>query len=34
MRIAIVGGSLGGLFAAALLQQAGHTVHVYERSRA
>lgn len=33
MRIAVVGGSLGGLFAAALLQAAGHEVRVYERSR-
>ena len=33
MRIAIVGGSLGGLFAAALLRQAGHEIQVFERSR-
>ncbi len=33
MRIAIVGGSLGGLFAAALLRRAGHAVQVFERSR-
>lgn len=33
MRIAIAGGSLAGLFAAGLLRQAGHEVHVYERSR-
>ncbi len=31
-RIAIVGGSLGGLTAAALLRDAGHDVTVYERS--
>jgi len=34
MRIIIVGGSMGGLFAAALLQQAGHEVTVFERSAA
>jgi len=34
MRIGIVGGSLGGLFAAALLQLDGHQVEVFERSRA
>jgi 2-polyprenyl-6-methoxyphenol hydroxylase-like FAD-dependent oxidoreductase len=33
LRIAIVGGSVGGLFAAALLLRAGHDVRVYERSR-
>ncbi|UPG94612.1 FAD binding domain-containing protein [Luteibacter aegosomatissinici] len=32
MRIGIVGGSLGGLFAAALLHADGHDVHVYERT--
>ncbi|MBB6252068.1 FAD-dependent monooxygenase [Nitrospirillum iridis] len=32
LRIRIVGGSLGGLFAAALLRQDGHDVRVYERS--
>lgn len=32
MRIAIAGGSLGGLFAAALLCQDGHEVSVHERS--
>jgi 2-polyprenyl-6-methoxyphenol hydroxylase-like FAD-dependent oxidoreductase len=32
MRIVIVGGSMAGLFAAALLQQAGHEVVVFERS--
>lgn len=32
LRIRIVGGSLGGLFAAALLSQDGHDVKVYERS--
>ncbi len=32
MRIRIVGGSLGGLFAAALLRQDGHDVVIYERS--
>ena len=32
LRIAIVGGSLGGLFAAALLTRAGHQVEVFERS--
>ncbi len=32
LRIRIVGGSLGGLFAAALLRQDGHDVKVYERS--
>jgi 2-polyprenyl-6-methoxyphenol hydroxylase-like FAD-dependent oxidoreductase len=31
-RIRIVGGSLGGLFAAALLRRDGHDVKVYERS--
>src|SRR5260370_20415457 len=31
-RIRIVGGSLGGLFAAALLRRDGHDVRVYERS--
>jgi 2-polyprenyl-6-methoxyphenol hydroxylase-like FAD-dependent oxidoreductase len=34
MRIIVVGGSMGGLFAAALLQQAGHEVTVFERSAA
>lgn len=33
MRIAIVGGSLGGLFAAALLGRSGHGVLLFERSR-
>ena len=33
MRIRIVGGSLGGLFAAVLLGKDGHDVRVYERSR-
>lgn len=33
MRVAIVGGSLGGLFAAALLRGAGHEVQIFERSR-
>ena len=32
MRIGIVGGSLGGLFAAALLRADGHEVHVFERA--
>jgi hypothetical protein len=32
MRVAIVGGSLGGLFAAALLRRAGHEALVFERS--
>lgn len=32
MRIAVVGGSLAGLFTAALLAQDGHDVTVYERS--
>ncbi|WP_426612841.1 FAD-dependent monooxygenase [Bradyrhizobium sp. McL0616] len=32
MRIAVVGGSLAGLFAATLLAQDGHDVTVYERS--
>ncbi|WP_328516552.1 FAD binding domain-containing protein [Tardiphaga alba] len=32
LRVAIVGGSVGGLFAATLLQRAGHQVKVYERS--
>ncbi|MBF4613438.1 FAD-dependent monooxygenase [Curtobacterium sp. VKM Ac-1376] len=31
-RVAVVGGSLGGLFAATLLQQDGHDVTVFERS--
>jgi 2-polyprenyl-6-methoxyphenol hydroxylase-like FAD-dependent oxidoreductase len=31
-RIRIVGGSLGGLFAAALLRRDGHDVRIYERS--
>lgn len=34
MRIVIAGGSMAGLFAAALLQQTGHDVLVYERSKA
>jgi 2-polyprenyl-6-methoxyphenol hydroxylase-like FAD-dependent oxidoreductase len=33
-RIRIVGGSLGGLFAAALLRRDGHDVRIYERSQA
>lgn len=33
LRIAIVGGSLAGLFAGIMLQQAGHDVRIYERSR-
>lgn len=33
MRIAVIGGSVGGLFAAVLLRQAGHDVIVLERSR-
>jgi len=32
LRVRIVGGSLGGLFAAALLRKDGHEVRVYERS--
>jgi 2-polyprenyl-6-methoxyphenol hydroxylase-like FAD-dependent oxidoreductase len=32
MRIAVAGGSLGGLFAAILLRQDGHEVRVFERS--
>jgi 2-polyprenyl-6-methoxyphenol hydroxylase-like FAD-dependent oxidoreductase len=32
LRIGIVGGSLGGLFAAALLRMDGHQVRIYERS--
>ena len=32
LRVAIVGGSLGGLFAASLLTRAGHHVDVFERS--
>ncbi|TWB45924.1 FAD binding domain-containing protein [Nitrospirillum pindoramense] len=32
LRIRIVGGSVGGLFAAALLRQDGHDVRLYERS--
>lgn len=32
LRVRIVGGSVGGLFAAALLRQEGHDVRVYERS--
>ncbi|WP_044564469.1 FAD-dependent monooxygenase [Azospirillum sp. B4] len=32
LRIRIVGGSLGGLFAAALLRRDGHDVRIYERS--
>jgi len=34
LRVGVVGGSLGGLFTAALLHQAGHDVTVLERSRA
>ena len=33
LRIRIVGGSLAGLFAGILLQQAGHDVRIYERSK-
>ena len=33
MRIAIAGGSMAGIFSAALLGQAGHEIHVFERSR-
>lgn len=33
LKIAIAGGSIGGLFAASLLHAAGHDVTVYERSR-
>lgn len=33
LKIAIAGGSLGGLFAAVLLHDAGHDVTVFERSR-
>ena len=33
MRIAIAGGSMAGLFAAALLRQGGREVMVFERSR-
>jgi 2-polyprenyl-6-methoxyphenol hydroxylase-like FAD-dependent oxidoreductase len=33
LRIAIVGGSLAGLFAGTMLQHAGHNVRIYERSR-
>ncbi len=32
LKIVIAGGSLGGLFAAALLHTAGHEVTVFERS--
>jgi 2-polyprenyl-6-methoxyphenol hydroxylase-like FAD-dependent oxidoreductase len=32
LRIGIVGGSMGGLFAASALRAAGHDVHVFERS--
>jgi 2-polyprenyl-6-methoxyphenol hydroxylase-like FAD-dependent oxidoreductase len=32
MRVLVVGGSLGGLFAANLLLQAGHDVRIYERA--
>ncbi|MDO9395553.1 MAG: FAD-dependent monooxygenase [Herbiconiux sp.] len=32
LRIAVVGGSIGGLFAATLLSRAGHDVTVFERS--
>jgi 2-polyprenyl-6-methoxyphenol hydroxylase-like FAD-dependent oxidoreductase len=31
--VAVVGGSVAGCSAAALLDRAGHDVHVYERSR-
>ena len=31
-KISIVGGSIGGLFAACLLRDSGHQVNVYERS--
>ena len=34
MRIVIVGGSMAGLFAASLLQEAGQDVVVVERSKA
>jgi 2-polyprenyl-6-methoxyphenol hydroxylase-like FAD-dependent oxidoreductase len=33
MRVAIIGGSLGGLFAGVLLARAGHEVLLFERSR-
>lgn len=33
LRIRIVGGSLAGLFAGIMLQQAGHDVRIYERSK-
>ncbi len=33
LRIGIVGGSLAGLFAGIMLQQAGHDVRIYERSK-
>ena len=33
LKIVIAGGSLGGLFAAALLHAAGHEVTVFERSK-
>jgi 2-polyprenyl-6-methoxyphenol hydroxylase-like FAD-dependent oxidoreductase len=33
LRIRIVGGSLAGLFAGIMLQQAGHDVRIYERSQ-
>jgi 2-polyprenyl-6-methoxyphenol hydroxylase-like FAD-dependent oxidoreductase len=33
LKVAIAGGSLGGLFAGVLLQAAGHDVTVYERSK-
>jgi 2-polyprenyl-6-methoxyphenol hydroxylase-like FAD-dependent oxidoreductase len=33
LRIAIVGGSLAGLFAGIMLQEAGHDVQIYERSK-
>jgi 2,6-dihydroxypyridine 3-monooxygenase len=33
LRVAVMGGSLGGLTAALLLRDAGHDVQVYERSR-
>ena len=32
LRVAVIGGSLGGLTAACLLRDAGHEVNIYERS--
>ncbi|MGB1688295.1 MAG: NAD(P)-binding protein, partial [Ilumatobacteraceae bacterium] len=32
LKIAVIGGSLGGVSAACLLRDAGHEVDVYERS--